>query len=248
MRSALLFAALLPALALARPVSLTSPDGTFVRAEQAGSGERGLVLIHDDVGAVTDWDALRDRLAGLGFRVVAVPLRGTPGARTETDWTASVADATTAVAWLRAQGATEVSLMGAGQGGSVALHAAAADPSTRGAALVSPRLSTPGISLTADLAALGTRPLLLVASSGDATGVRAAQALSGKATGPATLELVDGDVSGARLIGSAPRLEGAVVAWLSALPDDDTRGKAALSQSAAMDDVETTGRKFGAER
>jgi pimeloyl-ACP methyl ester carboxylesterase len=243
-RRLLVAALLLPAPALAAHVTLKAADGVAVQAEASGEGKQGVVLVPDDGGAPTDWDAVREPLAAKGFPVVAVALRGAPGSRDEATWAKTPADVAAAIAWLRAHGAETVTVVGAGLGGAVALHAAAVDPHVTGVVLVGPRLGTPGLRITDDLAAYGTRPMLLVASSTDAGATQAAKALQGRAAGPTTLRLVDTKGTGPRLLADDPHLQGDLVQFVTTPPGTDPKARSSLSQGT-LDDLETTGKKYG---
>jgi pimeloyl-ACP methyl ester carboxylesterase len=243
-RRLLLAALLLPVPALAAHVTLKAADGAAVQAEASGEGKQGVVLVPDDAGAPADWDAVREHLAGKGFPVVAVGLRGSPGARDEATWAKTPADVAAAVAWLRGRGVQTVTVVGAGLGGAVALHAAAVDEHVTSVVLVGPKLGAPGLRITEDLAAYGTRPLLLVASATDAGATQAAKALQGRAAGPTTLRLVDAKGAGPRLLADDPHLQGDLVQFVTAPPGTEPKARSSISQGT-LDDLETTGKKYG---
>jgi pimeloyl-ACP methyl ester carboxylesterase len=236
--------------ASAGTISLKAADGVTVQADAAGSGTTGLVLVPGDGRLRGDWADAVASLARRGHQVVALDLRkaGTDPVD-EATRAAMVQEVKAAADWLRAHGATRVVLVGADSGASIALAAAAGDPNIQNVVMLSPRLSTPGIRLTDALTAYGARPLLLVTSTGDTTGVRAAGALGDRATGAHRVELVEGTATGAQLLRQTPALEGLLLSWVTTdgkLGEDGT-GQAAPVGSTDTSAIHTTGTRLGEE-
>jgi pimeloyl-ACP methyl ester carboxylesterase len=110
----------------AQVVTLRTSDGVRLDGAIVGSGERGVVLVHEAGGSVLcGWWPYAVRLAARGFHVLLFDLRcyGLSDCP-ETGERDHVEDVAAAVEELRARGATSVELVGASYGGSVALVAA----------------------------------------------------------------------------------------------------------------------------
>lgn len=244
--------ALWSSMAMAGPVRLTSSDGTALGASEYGSGAKGVVLVHGDGKSAADWHALGGRLAGNGFHVLAVDLRGTggsplPAPAVDADWGNMPNDVLSAVTWLRSHGATEVSLIGADTGGSVALAAGAADPAIASITVLSPAVTAHGLKITESLAAYGKRPLLLVAGSGDTLASKTAGLLEPRALGPKDLRISAGSSSGVSLFVADPDLEAVVVGWMNGSWKADAEGKSATAgiKGPELGTVDAKGSKLG---
>jgi dienelactone hydrolase len=105
-------------------VPMTTTDGVRLAGVRLGSGPRGLVLIHQEDGDMCQWHRHAPRWAELGYHVLAFDLRcfGFSECGAVDDY---VADTAVAVATLRAAGAKEVVVVGAGIGAGAALVAGA---------------------------------------------------------------------------------------------------------------------------
>jgi len=235
--------------ALAGTLQLRTTDGKSVAAESWGSGPHGVVLIHEDGGDRTGWKDLASTLAQNQFLVVAVDLRGhgaTGGTITDDDYPKMVADVGAAVTWLDSKGVEDVGLVGAELGANLALATMAANQDIDTAVLLSPALSANGVRVSSALAALGRRPLLLVATKQDTGGSRAATLISDKTTGPKHLAVYEGNATGRRILNSAAELEGLVVSWLngSFLQANDPEAASRGQVDTKVDEIETSGERY----
>lgn len=248
MRRLALLSLLIPGLAFAKPVALTSKDGTVLHAEVSGAGARGVILLHGEGSSAAAWDAVRERLATHDYQVLALDLRGcgtSKGTADEAGWVHSPEDVAAAVAWLKAHGSSKVALVGTEGGGVVAIASAAGQPLVDSVIVLSPRLSAPGLKVSAALEAYGAHPLLLVTGSTDTTGVRAAAALEPRALGTKRVEVVPDGGIGPLLFNQSATLEGVVVQWLSDNGPTPVDNKAETLRTSAPDDLETTGTRYG---
>lgn len=238
--------------ALADPISLRTADGKTIAAQSQGSGDRGVILVHDAGRSAADWDGFATRLAGNGFRVVAVELRGHGGSvaaaptLSDADWPNMVAEVDAAAAWLVSKGAKQVAVVGASVGANLALNAASDNPQIGDVVLLSPTLTGRGVKLTDALAAW-KGPLLLVADAENVAEARTATLLGEQAAGQARVELVPAGTSGHRMLNAVTTLEPLVVSWLSGSRGEagailDARRPVGPAVPAA---IETTGKAYG---
>jgi len=102
-----------------RPRSLPVSDGATVTAFEWGAGARGAVLAHGAAFDARAWDALAQRLAGAGLRVLALELRRDRAGRPRRIeiWRRDVCAGIDA---LRRDGAEAVFVVGASLGGRAA--------------------------------------------------------------------------------------------------------------------------------
>ena len=109
----------------AKTLWFRAADGTRLDGAELGSGDRGVILLHESPADLCDWTPYGKSLAAHGFHVLLVDLRGfglsrgapngAPGAR---------ADVRGAVDELKSLGARKVVLVGASYGGATAMVAA----------------------------------------------------------------------------------------------------------------------------
>jgi len=115
-----------------RQVSFPTEDGGLVHADVYGDGKRGVVLAHGARFDKASWEKQARALEGEGFRVLALDFRGygeSTGPGQADPMTAPLRfDVLAAVRWLRADGATSVSAVGASMGGWAVAEAALAAP------------------------------------------------------------------------------------------------------------------------
>jgi pimeloyl-ACP methyl ester carboxylesterase len=234
--------------AMAGTISLKTADGVTVAADVQGTGASGVVLVHGDGRSRADWTDVAASLSHKGLQVLSVDLRTHDSPWTTLDDTgraAMVADVRAGSDWLRAHGAKTVAIIGADSGGALALAAGAADPGATNVILLSPRLSLPGVSVTASLAGWGKRPLLLISSTGDTVGVRAAGAIGDKAAGPHEVSLVEGSGVGPSLIRVDPQIEGQIVGWIANGGVERAAGDTTAVKTGDTTSLETTGTRIG---
>lgn len=232
-------------------VTLKTDDGRTIHAltDKVAGSKRGVVLVHMEGRSAADWGTLQERLARADMNVVAPDLRGhgksgsTPPA--DTEFPAMIAEVRSSVAWLRAQGVTEVSCIGAALGANLCLQAAVSDPGIGNVVAMSPSFNVKGVTSGDAVKAYGDRPLLLVASNDDTNAARAATTLEKVATGQKHVELYSGAGYGMQLLTRAPALEGLVLSWVlgtyTLASGEMVRPK---MDGADPGTVETTGKKL----
>lgn len=147
-----------PALRAQAIVRFPAGDGVLVSGRSYGSGARGVVLVPGGHGVGETWDLQAQRLVRAGFRVLAMDYRGrglSPSVPPDNE--KAHLDLLGAVRQLKADGADQVSVVGASWGGWAAGTAAIAEPG-----LIS-RLVLIAHSPFRDPERLGGRKLFIVA-------------------------------------------------------------------------------------
>ena len=231
-------------------VRLSTDDGKALVATSYGTGDKGVLLVHDRQRSSADWDHFATRLSQNGFRVLALDLRGHGRSRAaadpigETDWLNMVDDIDAGTAWLRRQGAT-VTAVGASLGANLVLNAAADNADISSIVMLSPGLNIEGVKVSGAIGRYD-RPVLFVADSGDLTSAKAATLLEAKALGEKRLELLDANASGHKMLNTAPALESTLVGWLNGAYGgaEGTSARHRDLEAGAVEDIATTGTKY----
>ncbi len=206
----------------AQDVSLKTSDGVTLhaRVEKAKGATRGVVLVHMLDREAADWDYFAEKLSKSGLTTIAVDLRGHGSSAkagqelSPTDYQNMLHDVKAASAWLRAQGVTEVSCVGASIGANLCLQAGAADTGMVNVVMLSPGLNYKGVTSPPALKGYGNRPLLIVTSEEDTGATHASGLLYERALGQAHLELYNGAGHGTRMLNREAGLEGLIQSWL----------------------------------
>lgn len=242
----LVWIALWPVAASAKPVTIPVSGGVRLSADLDGTGETAVLIVHDGGGDRSAWADFGAQLVKAGHRVLRIDLRGhgqTAGPADDAAWAKAPADVDAAIAWMmRQSGVTRGVVLGAGVGATLALTAAGDVPGVIAGVIVSPTISAHGHSITTALDGWGGRPLLLFAATGDAVGTRAAQAIAKKAGDAARTVAVAATDRGPRLV-SGPDARATLIDWLAS-----TSAAAATSPTLKAGDfseTETTGTPFG---
>lgn len=150
---------------------IEATDGVTLNAAAVGSGEQGVVLLHQTNDGLCGWLPYAYRLAGQGFHVLAFDFRCTflsDCVEGEQAY-AVIDDVDAAVTELRKRGAREVALVGASYGGAVAIGACTEVEVSRCVALSAALFDNKlGGGVTAN-EAIGTlrRPLLFAVAPDD---------------------------------------------------------------------------------
>ena len=222
--AAIVLVAATPAAAADR-VSFRAADGTVLSAEfwpASGTNMPAIVLVHMLTRSSHDWDVTAERLHQAGFLVLALDLRGhgdsSGSVDAGTDLSPMLQDVVAAIAWVKHRpevASTRIGLAGASVGASLAIQAAAANPSVRSVALLSPGIDYRGLKSDAAMKNYGDRPVLLVASKTDPYALRSAKQLSEDAQ-RAQLETLDDAGHGTMMLTKSDGLVGRLVDWFKA--------------------------------
>lgn len=119
-----------PSVVAVREVGIATADGGHLDASVYGSGDQGVILAHGGRYDRRSWRPQAETLARNGWRVLAFDFRGWGASRAGSAGPDAVhEDVLAAIAWLRADGATRISVIGASFGGGAAAEAATRLPS-----------------------------------------------------------------------------------------------------------------------
>jgi pimeloyl-ACP methyl ester carboxylesterase len=168
-------------------------------------------------GRKEDWLPLVTPLQEAGYTVLAMDLRGQGTTGGRADWTAAIEDVADMLAALRAipgVDAGRVGVIGASIGANLGLVGCAADPLCSAAVLLSPGLDYQGVLTEGAAVQMDERPLLIIASQGDAYSADSGQRLDALAPGPHELMITEGTAHGTRLLVAPDSLPGTILAWL----------------------------------
>ncbi len=223
-----------PDLSGSRAVAFTVPDPSATEEgirlegrlfEPAGDARApGVVLAHMLPADQRSWFDMAATLADEGYLALTFDFRGycPEGiggcSEGEKEPAGAPADLVAAIAFLRAQGASSVSVIGASMGGTAGLVAAASlegsDPVPAVVTLSAPvRVE----DLAVDTAMLQTQTAkLFIAGTGDAVAADAAQELYSVATAPKRVEIFPSDEHGTDLLTGARggEIERLILLWL----------------------------------
>lgn len=107
-------------------VVFPTSDGGEIHAHLYGTGEQAVILAHGMVFDKESWAPLATRLSEAELQVLAIDFRGYGLSRPGSEGEAFYLDVLAAISYLKAQGATRVSVVGASMGGGAVARAAVA--------------------------------------------------------------------------------------------------------------------------
>jgi len=168
-----------------RLISYPTDDGGTIQGDLYGSGDRSVVLAHGAVFNKESWGDQAKVLVREGFRVLAIDFRGY-GRSVGPDARALDEDILGAIRYLKSQGATSVSVIGASLGANAAALAAIRSPKGDIDCLI--LLAPPGVPRASEIKA---ERIAFIVSRGDEN-YRGVVAAFEKAPEPKTLDVLDG--------------------------------------------------------
>ena len=201
---------------------LFASDGQSTTAivERVKEAKTGVILVHMLDRSAEDWSFFAEKMARAEVAVIAPDLRG-HGRNAkdgqefeEADYKAMVLDVEAAARWLKKQGVTTMSCVGASIGANLCLQAAAKDADIQNVVMLSPGVNYKGVTSADVLGEYGARGLLLVASVEDKYSARSAGLLEERAKGQVRFELLENAGHGTKMLNREASLEGLVMSWV----------------------------------
>ena len=211
--------------ARAQRVSFRASDGVLLSASWHEPFIRpapAVILVHMLGRSRRDWDGVAASLASAGIGALTLDLRGhgesafAGGPEAAPDYSVMVKDVDAARRFLAGRRDVQpahIGVAGASLGANLAALAAASDPGITSAALLSPSLDYRGLRIEAAVRKYGSRPMLLVASDNDPYATRSAGDLRKAGGGIREVLALPGAGHGTSMLGRAPELGPALVAW-----------------------------------
>ncbi len=206
----------------AETVALRATDGTMLSAvwHAPQRAAPAVVLVHMLTRSHAEWDLTADALNVSGFGVLALDLRGHGASEgSSSPLGAMQQDVQAGLDWLKTRTdvlASRLGITGASLGASLAVLAAAADPSVRSIVLLSPAAEYRGLRCEPAMRRFAERSgaVMLVASTGDPYALRSANHFESMGTGLRDLRVVDGtNAHGTTLLIVRPDLIASLVDW-----------------------------------
>ena len=200
-------------------LTLRTEDGHSIAAtwyEPADRPVPAVVLVHMLTRSRRDWEGVAALLASEGIGALAIDLRGHGDSGGEPDLAAMPQDVSAAKRHLAVRPDvihSRIGIAGASAGATIAVLAAADDPTVRSLALLSPSLDYRGLRIEAPLRKYGSRPALLVAGKDDGYAMRTVKDLGKAGGGVREVLLLDGAGHGTTMLVRAPDLGSHLVQW-----------------------------------
>jgi alpha-beta hydrolase superfamily lysophospholipase len=213
--------------ASARAVAFRTDDGVTIAAtlyEGARHPAPAVILLHMLTHSRDDWQTVATRLADAGIQALAIDFRGHGGSSAgpippggEADLARLALDVKAARAFLASRPdlvqPALIGIAGASIGANVAIVAAAADPSIKSVALLSPVVAYRSLRADAPMRKYGARPALLVAGTNDAYAMRSVKELAALGGGTREIKTLEDAGNGTNMLNRDPDLVRALVDW-----------------------------------
>lgn len=205
--------------AAGRSVAFRSEDGRAINALLFEPSQRpapAVVLVPMLGRPKEDWDAIGQRLADANLLALAIDLPGQsdPGdSKVLAGWSNDVRAAVTYLSTRQDVRPGAIGIAGASLGASLAATAAAADPSVRSLALVSPSLDYRGVRIDAAMKQYGGRPALIIASTHDPYAARSARELAKDPPGTRETRFSETTAHGSLLLARDADAARALIEW-----------------------------------
>jgi pimeloyl-ACP methyl ester carboxylesterase len=178
----------------------------------------GVILIHMMHGEQSQWESFPELLAGAGFAVLSIDLRGHGASGGEVDWNMAISDMQQVWDYFTVReniDQDKTAFIGASIGANLALVASSNEPSVRTAILLSPGLSYAGVKTEKAINSYGERPVLIIASEEDSYAADSSTTLDAKAIGNSQLIIYQGAGHGTFILKAEPDLNQIIIEWLN---------------------------------
>jgi dienelactone hydrolase len=205
--------------AASRAVTFRSPSGRMVSGsltETDRAPAPAVILVPMLGRPKDDWQAIADRLAAAGVHALAIdlPSSGLPADLQELQgWHQDIRGAVTFLGTLNGVRPGSVGVAGASLGANLAAVAAAAEPSIRSLALISPSLDYRGVRIEGAMQQYGARQALLAASVQDPYATRSVRELEKLGSGLRTALWSSTPAHGMALLSRDPDIARTLVDW-----------------------------------
>jgi dienelactone hydrolase len=188
----------------------------------------GIVFVHMEGSDRRSWTVFAKRAQMAGYFGVTFDMRGHADSRkagdatlsygdfSAQDWLNVLADIEAAANELVKQGvnAQNITVAGAGVGGSLALHYALERTDIAAVLMVSPGLDYKGVKTADAIKAYGKRPSLLISSEGDSYSVSSGTSLKAASEGLCELREYPGSAHGTNLLDGSNAAQDDAILWL----------------------------------
>jgi len=206
--------------AAGRAVTFGALDGRTINAllMEADARPAAAVVLVPMLGRPKDdWQAVAERFADAGISALAIDLPATNLPADAAELVRWHQDVRAAVGYLATRPADvrggAIGIAGASLGANLAVLAAAADPSVRSIALVSPSVDYRGVRIETPLRQYGARPALLIASLYDPYAARSVRELADNPPGVRQMWWSETAAHGTVLLARDPDLVRSLVEW-----------------------------------
>ena len=194
-------------------------DATFYAAEGLENAP-GVILLHMLGSNRTIWETvgLADELAGNGYAVLALDMRGHGDTGNAQDWVLAEDDIQRVWQYFvdRAEvDGEKTAVIGGSIGSNMALIAAANEPAIRTAILLSPGLVYRGVTTPDRMPDYGDRPLFIVASKDDFYAEDSTNKLAETAVGETQVQIYETAGHGTNMFAPQPDLTPLILEWLA---------------------------------
>jgi dienelactone hydrolase len=192
--------------------------GTFYAPVDFEPPWPGVILLHMLWSDRTAWDEYALQLAGSGYAVFALDMRGHGETGGEIDWDLAALDLQQVWDNLAERpdiDPARMGIIGASIGANMALVGGANEPDARTVVLLSPGLSYAGVETKEAMVTFGERPVFIAASQEDTYAADSSRKLHEIAVGEAMrLEMFQDAGHGIFMLENEPELGGQIIEWL----------------------------------
>ncbi|MEO8392925.1 MAG: alpha/beta fold hydrolase [Chloroflexota bacterium] len=177
-----------------------------------------VLLMHMHLGNRHDWEPQIPSLTSEGYRVLNVDLRGYGDTGSGLNWQKAIGDVQTWLDWMKSQPAIQpdkIAIVGAGEGGNLALIGCAADTHCVTVVALSPAFSYWfTVSTSSAIKSLSDRSMLLMGSQLEWIGGTDVRDMTALSVGEIMVHLFAGQRYGRELFGF-PSVLPEIVTWLN---------------------------------
>lgn len=177
----------------------------------------GVLLLHILGSERSSWDEYAWILAGEGFAVFALDMRGHGETGGAVNWDLAESDINQVWNHLSAKPDIDpdrLAIIGASIGANLALRAGAINTDVRTVVLLSPGLDYRGVKTEEAMGAYDNRPVLIVASQEDTYSADSSQVLEEIAVGEASLVMYQNAGHGTNMLTAEPELRELIIDWM----------------------------------